>query len=64
MKKATVFISTAALMAGTASGVYAEMPDALPSAFEPISNYEPAAQTRSYVSNDDLQQFDLHKLNR
>lgn len=64
MKKATVFISTAALMAGTASGVYAEMPDTMPSAYDPVSNYEPAAHTRTYVNHEDSQQFDLHKLNR
>jgi hypothetical protein len=64
MNKATVFISTAALMAGTASGVYAEAPEHFSAAYEPISNYEPAAHSRAYVNHEDSQQFDLHMLNR
>lgn len=34
MKKATVFISTAALMAGTACGVYAESGDSATTSFD------------------------------
>lgn len=61
MKKATVFISTAALFAGTACGVYAESGDSATASFDRSGAYiDGAPSAPSAAGMDDAHQRD-HK---